>query len=188
MGIISSSSPNDNINNKKIEEKNNPVEKEPQDNIKKSKNNKKPKNNTTKQNINSKKNISKNIFTDKILKTKNPSGFSLSTISPKRSNSKDKPNKEIKKIIFQNKKRNAISPTKNWNSNKKNKIKKPIEIRQHSINYKQFAKGIDDEDDYDIIYNDDFSDESLDHKSNQKKKQNKILKEKINNTKKKLII
>ena len=187
MGIISSSSPNDNINNKKIEEENNPVEKEPQDNIKKSKNNKKPKNNTTKQNINSKKNISKNIFTDKILKTKNPSGFSLSTISPKRSNSKDKPNKEIKKIIFQNKKRNAVSPTKNWNSNKKNKIKKPIEIRQHSINYKQFAKGIDDEDDYDIIYNDDFSDESLDHKSNQKKKQNKILKEKINNTKKKII-
>ena len=187
MGIISSSSPNDNINNKKIEEKNNPVEKEPQDNIKKSKNNKKPKNNTTKQNINSKKNISKNIFTDKILKTKNPSGFSLSTISPKRSNSKDKPNKEIKKIIFQNKKRNAVSPTKNWNSNKKNKIKKPIEIRQHSINYKQFAKGIDDEDDYDIIYNDDFSDESLDHKSSQKKKQNKILKEKINNTKKKII-
>ena len=187
MGIISSSSPNDNINNKKIEEKNNPVEKEPQDNIKKSKNTKKPKNNTTKQNINSKKNISKNIFTDKILKTKNPSGFSLSTISPKRSNSKDKPNKEIKKIIFQNKKRNAVSPTKNWNSNKKNKIKKPIEIRQHSINYKQFAKGLDDEDDYDIIYNDDFSDESLDHKSNQKKKQNKILKEKINNTKKKII-
>ena len=187
MGIISSSSPNDNINNKKIEEKNNPVEKEPQDNIKKSKNTKKPKNNTTKQNINSKKNISKNIFTDKILKTKNPSGFSLSTISPKRSNSKDKPNKEIKKIIFQNKKRNAVSPTKNWNSNKKNKIKKPIEIRQHSINYKQFAKGIDDEDDYDIIYNDDFSDESLDHKSSQKKKQNKILKEKINNTKKKII-
>ena len=187
MGIISSSSPNDNINNKKIEEKNAPVEKEPQDNIKKSKNNKKPKNNTTKQNINSKKNISKNIFTDKILKTKNPSGFSLSIISPKRSNSKDKPNKEIKKIIFQNKKRNAVSPTKNWKSNKKNKIKKPIEIRQHSINYKQFAKGIDDEDDYDIIYNDDFSDESLDHKSSQKKKQNKILKEKINNTKKKII-
>ena len=188
MGIISHSSPDDNnINKEKIEEKKEPQEKEPKDSIKKNKNNKRPKNNTTKQKINSKKNISKNINTNKILKSKNNPGFSLNTFSAKRSNSRDKPNKEIKKIIFQNTKRNAISHDKNSHSNKKNKFKKQTEKRKHSINYKNFVKS-DDEDDFDIIYNYDFSDESFEHqeqKSNPKKRQNKLLKEKINNTKKK---
>jgi len=190
MGIISHSSPDDNnINKEKIEEKKEPQEKEPKDSIKKNKNNKRPKNNTTKQKINSKKNISKNINTNKILKSKNNPGFSLNTFSAKRSNSRDKPNKEIKKIIFQNTKRNAISHDKNSHSNKKNKFKKQTEKRKHSINYKNFVKS-DDEDDFDIIYNYDFSDESFEHqeqKSNPKKRQNKLLKEKINNTKKKII-
>ena len=190
MGIISSSSKDDNnINNKKIEEKKEPQEKEPKDNIKKSKNNKRPKNNTTKQKINSKKNISKNTNTNKILKTKNNKGFPLNTFSAKRQNSGDKPNKEIKKIIFQNTKRNAISQDRSSsNSNKKNKFKKQTEIRKHSINYNNFIKSVEDDDDFDIIYNDDFSDESSEYKSNnQKKRQNKLLKEKINNTKKKII-
>ena len=190
MGIISHSSPDDNnINKEKIEEKKEPQEKEPKDSIKKNKNNKRPKNNTTKQKINSKKNISKNINTNKILKSKNNPGFSLNTFSAKRSNSRDKPNKEIKKIIFQNTKRNAISHDKNSHSNKKSKFKKQTEKRKHSINYKNFVKS-DDEDDFDIIYNYDFSDESFEHqeqKSNPKKRQNKLLKEKINNTKKKII-
>ena len=190
MGIISHSSPDDNnINKEKIEEKKEPQEKEPKDSIKKNKNNKRPKNNTTKQKINSKKNISKNINTNKILKSKNNQAFSLNTFSAKRSNSRDKPNKEIKKIIFQNTKRNAISHDKNSHSNKKNKFKKQTEKRKHSINYKNFVKS-DDEDDFDIIYNYDFSDESFEHqeqKSNPKKRQNKLLKEKINNTKKKII-
>ena len=190
MGIISHSSPDDNnINKEKIEEKKEPQEKEPKDSIKKNKNNKRPKNNTTKQKINSKKNISKNINTNKILKSKNNPGFSLNTFSAKRANSRDKPNKEIKKIIFQNTKRNAISHDKNSHSNKKNKFKKQTEKRKHSINYKNFVKS-DDEDDFDIIYNYDFSDESFEHqgqKSNPKKRQNKLLKEKINNTKKKII-
>ena len=191
MGIISGPSKDDNnINNKIIEEKKEPQEKEPKDSIKKSKNNKRPKNNTTKQNINSKKNISKNNKTNKILKTKNNPGFSVNTFLAKSPNSRDKPNKEIKKIIFQNTKLNPISQYKNSHSNKKNKFKKETEIRKHSINYNNFLKGVEDEDDFDIIYNDDFSDESLElkeHKSNQKKRQNKLLKEKINNTKKKII-
>ena len=138
MGIISHSSPDDNnINKEKIEEKKEPQEKEPKDSIKKNKNNKRPKNNP---------------------------GFSLNTFSAKRTNSRDKPNKEIKKIIFQNTKRNAISHDKNSHSNKKNKFKKQTEKRKHSINYKNFVKS-DDEDDFDIIYNYDFSDESFEKRN-----------------------
>ena len=186
MGLISSSSQKENNNNNKIEEKNDQILKEPKDNIKKSKNNKKPKNNTTKRKKNSPKNSPKNIYSNKLLKQKNKSGFTINTLSAKRSNSKDKPNKEIRKIIFQSKKRNAISQEKNINKNRKfNKQKEP---RKHSINYKNYSKRIDDEDDYEIIFNDDFSEESFEHKSNQKnKKQNKMLREKINITKKKII-
>ena len=134
MGIISSLSTDDNKNNIQIiEEIKEPQEKEPQDNIKKSKSNKKPRNNTTKQNRNPKKNLQKNIFPNKIIKTKNPSGFSLNTLQAKRPKSPDKPIKEIKNIIFQNKKKNELSQKKNSNSNKK-KTKKRIEIKKNSIN------------------------------------------------------
>ena len=154
MGLISSSSQKENNNNNKIEEKNDQILKEPKDNIKKSKNNKKPKNNTTKRKKNSPKNSPKNIYSNKLLKQKNKSGFTINTLSAKSSNSKDKPNKEIRKIIFQSKKRNAISQEKNINKNIKfNKQKEP---RKHSINYKNYSKRIDDEDDYEIIFNDDF--------------------------------
>ena len=195
MGIISSSSPEKKISQEETKENQKaPPLKEPQDNIKKSKSNKKPKNSKKNPKTNSNKKITKKIFTNKIIKTKtnNNSNYTIKTLQIKKSKSKEKPNKEIKKIIFQNTKRTAASQDKKNNKIKKSKFNSQTEQRKHSINYNNFSKGLD-EDEFDIIYNDDDLDESLEiirPKINiniNNKNQNKILKEKIKNTKKKII-
>ena len=131
-------------------------------------------------------NTTKKIFTNKFLKNKNPT-YNKNTFSPKRPHSKEKPkikiNKEIKNIIFQNKKRKAVSQ-----DNKKNKEKN---LKKYNINYNHFSKDLDENDDFDIIINDDdFLDESVqvirpEIIKNNKVNNKNILKEKINNTKKK---
>ena len=192
MGIISSSSPETQIpeENPKPPQKVPPL-KEPQDNIKKLKSNKKPKNSKKNQKTNSNKELTKKIFKNKTIKKNNTSNYTIKTLpdKSKRNPSKEKPNKEIKKIIFQNTKRTSASHDKKNNKIKKSKFNKQIEQRKLSINYNNFSKGVD-EDEFDIIYNDDDLDESLEiirPKINVNKNQNKIIKEKINSTKKKII-
>ena len=204
MGIISNSQ-DDNNDDKKVEQNSQKIpEKETKDNIKVPKNNKKPKNSKKNKNKNIEKisdNFTKKIFTNKIIKSKNKNTFySNKTFQVKKSHSKEKPkinfNKEIKNIIFQNKNRNAISQDKKEKEKKfiKKRFNKKTENIKHNINYNNFSKALDDND-YDIIYNDDDEDydESLED-INEKIKtfhsnkiKNKILKEKISNTKKKII-
>ena len=189
MGIISSSSPEKQIPEEKSKETEKPPPlKEPQDNIKKLKSNKKPKNSKKKPKTNSKKELTKKIFTNKAIKTNNTSNYTIKTLPDKRHQSKENPNKEIKKIIFQNTKRTVSNNDKKINKIKKSKFNTQLEQRKLSINYNNFSKGID-EDEFDIIYNEDDSDESLEiiRPTNNNKNTNKTLKEKINSTKKKII-
>ena len=194
MGIISCS-PQENQrakeNSEEIDKKSPKVKKDPKTGLKKKNKQKTSKyNNHINPRLKSKTinvNTAKKIFTNKILKTKNPV-YNKNTLSTKRPHSKEKPkiniNKEIKSIIFQNKKRKAVSQ-----DNKKNKEKN---LKKYNINYNHFSKDLED-DDFDIIINDDdFLDESVQVISPEIIKNNKvnnknILKEKINNTKKKII-
>ena len=190
MGLISSLQKEDSI--KQEESKENNFEKIPKDSIKRPKNNKKPKH-TGKANSKTIINdTSKNMFTNKIIKTKKTSQYNNKTFSMKRSHSKEKPKvkiqQEIKKIIFQNRKMSPKSQNKrkermNKKFDNKNTVKK-----QHNINYNHFSHVLDDEPD--IIYNtddEDFMEDIIPKNNNINNNQNKILKEKINNTKKKII-
>ena len=206
MGIISSSSKDKDTKGEEILDKTS--EKVLTDNLKNHKNVKKQNKNKKNKNKNSRTistNITKNIFGNKIINTKKTSAFDFKTFKVKRPRSKEKPkikmNKEIKNIIFQNKKRKAVSQDK---KNTKTHFNIKTENKKNNINYNNynhFSKSIDEED-FDIIYNDndeDFFENSEDiiNKNkislnnnvniNNTRIQNKILKEKINNTKKKII-
>ena len=204
MGIISSS-PQENQNTKEnsqeIEKKSPKVIKETKKITKAKKKLKVAKNSNNNPKLKSKTiytNATKRIFTNKILRTKRPL-YNINTFSIKTPYSKEKPkisiNKEIKNIIFQNNKRNAISQdNKNKNKAKLKKkfeiIQKKQKIKKYNINYNHYSEDLDD-DDFDIIYNDDdFIDESIQVICPTTKNINnkKTLKEKINNTKKNIII
>ena len=191
MGIISDGQIENDSKSEETSEKTS--EKVPKDNMRNHKNQKKPKDSKKNKNKNLKtisSDVTTKIFTNKIIKNKN-----------KKPHSKEKPklqlNPEIKTILFKNNNhRNAVSFDRKNKSPKKNSEKKRF-VEKKNINYNKFSKGLKD-DDVDIIYNDDDEDyeaylreiknkNNFSNSINNNKMQNKILKEKINNTKKKLI-
>ena len=198
MGIISSSPNEENSQNNANKE--NKQEKYPKDNMKHHKSMKRPKNNKNIKNKNTKTIVTdttKKIFKNKIIKVKNKSPYTTKTFSLIRFHSKEKQkpkkNPEVKNIIFKSKQRKAISQEKQKKKYSIKNFNTKGEKIKHNINYNNFSKGIE-EDDFDIINNDNYDDfyEKLEiigpkRNINNNKIQNKILKEKINNTKKKII-
>ena len=193
MGIVSNNQEEKDSKSEETTEKTS--EKVPRDNMRNHKNQKKPMDNKKNKNKNTKiisKDITTKIFTNKIIKNKNKKPHS-------KEKQKLKLNPEIQTIIFQdNKHRNAISYDKKPKSPKKNLNKKRI-IKNKNINYNKFSKALNDDDNIDIIYNDNDEDEEYEsylreikdkndfNNIDNNKIHNKILKEKINNTKKKII-
>ena len=198
MGIISDSNSDKNTNNgEKIKEE---TEKFPQDNIKKGNNKKKDINN--KININKKQktkinNLKKKLVMDKEIKIKNRSEYTTKTFSkfsnktPNRGNLKTKKNREIKELIILKNKRNTYSIDKINKKLNDKQLNKKTKQKNNNINYKKLSLDLGEEDDdFDIIYNEDDLEQNLDminQKINKDLNQEKVLKEKINNAKKKII-